>query len=358
MATTGTFRVWYATREQVMRAADIKAAAYQNSEIDRALDSASLAVDNLCHRGDATHSGFAPWTGTRLFDWPDSPNNSGSYRFWLNQHALLSQSAITSGGVDITANVYLEPSASGPPYSHLDINRSSSSVLGLGSTSGQRSLSVTGVWGYTLAERTSTAWTLNGTVNAAVTTMVFTFSPGVGRVLRIDSERVIVTEKTWVTSAQTGSLASSQAAVTLAVADGTQFNVGEQLLLDAERVLIVDISGNNLIVKRAIEGTVLAAHATATIFWLRSCTVDRGALGTTAASHTTGAAIGIWQPPALVNQLTIAYVQDQRAQENSSYARTIGNSDGETNYSGRGISDLEKRVRFAHGRNARTRAVA
>lgn len=358
MATSGTFRVWYATREEVMRAADIKAAAYQSAEIDRALDSASLAVDSLCHRGDATHSGFAPWTGVRLFDWPDSPNNSGSYRFWLNQHALLSATAVTSGAVAITANVLLEPASSGPPYSSLNVDRGSASVLGIGPGSGQRSLSITGVWGYTLAERTLTNWTLTTTVNASISTVVMAAPLGVGSVIRLDTERMVVTDRAWATSAQTGSLTSSQVAQTLAVADGTQFLAGEELLLDAERVLVQDISGNNLIVKRAVAGTVLAAHTTATIYWSRSFTVDRGALGTTAASHTAAAAVYVWQPPALVKQLTIAYALDQRLQETTAYARTAGQGDGEFAVGGRGIRDLEDRVRFAHGRNARIRAVA
>lgn len=339
-----------------MRAADIKAAAYLSDEVDRAVAAASLAVDKVCNRGDATRAAFAPWTGTRTFSWPNA-GQFNSFKFYLNELTLLSQSAITSAGDDVTSDVFLEPTSSGPPYSRIEINRDSSSFLDSGDASGQRSLVVTGVWGYCDTERANSAWTLTTGVTGTPTSVTIKAPLGVGDTIRIDSERMIVTDRTWVTSSQTGSLASSQGSQSLAVSDGTAFLAGEELLLDAERMLVRDVVGNTLIVQRAVGGSTLAAHTSATIYYSRTFTVERGAVGTTTASHSTSAAVYIHQPPALIEQLTIAYALDQRAQESSVYARTVGMGDSERNATGLGLKDLETRVVDAFGRKIRHRAV-
>ena len=69
-----------------------------------------------------------------------------------------------------------------------------------------------------------------------------------------------------------------------------------------------------------------------------------------AASASAGASLGIYRAPSLVEQLTIAYAQDRRAQESAGYARTIGQGEGERQVSARGIADLERRVMAAYGR--------
>ncbi len=349
-------RAVYATRGRVMRAADIKAAAYLASEIDAANESAAIAIDRLCHRGDGIRPGFAPWTGTITYDWPVL-NNDGAYRFYLNQNSLISASAVVSGGTTITADTILRPEY-GPPYSMLDVDQGTSSLLTHGSGAGQESLAVTGVWaGCPIEERSHGTWLLSGSPDADDTSLVLNAPVDVGSIIRIDSERMIVTDRAWASSAQTGSLASSFSAQTLAVSDGTAFLAGEELLIEAERVLIRDIAGNNLIVQRAVAGTALAAHAAATIYWSRTFTVQRGDLGTTAAAHTTGAPIYIYRPPALIEQLQVAYALDQRAQESSAYARTIGTGDAERQATGGGIKALEERVYFAFGRKLRHRGV-
>ena len=84
-------------------------------------------------------------------------------------------------------------------------------------------------------------------------------------------------------------------------------------------------------------------------------------LGTVAAAHTSGAAVALFDPPSLVEQLTVAYTLDQREQESSAYARTIGSASSRRNadqqLAGSGIPDLEKRVLAAYGRQLRHRAV-
>ena len=47
-------------------------------------------------------------------------------------------------------------------------------------------------------------------------------------------------------------------AETVPVTNGAAIAVGETILIDAERMLTVDIAGNNLIVKRGFDGSTLA----------------------------------------------------------------------------------------------------
>src|SRR3546814_19132909 len=82
---------------------------------------------------------------------------------------------------------------------------------------------------------------------------------------------------------------------TVDVTDGTLFFVGELILIDSERMRIVDITGNNLTVVRAYGGATLAAHSLgADVYVSRRLTVDRGALGTTAAPHLHEAPLHVW----------------------------------------------------------------
>lgn len=341
--------VFYTSREVVLDALDVKASAYSSGQVDRAIDSASRAVEALTRRI------FYPLTATRSYPFPGVQDES--WTLWLDGNDLASLTTFTSGGVTVPASdYYLEPNEYGPPYDRVEINRGSSSALTSGPFTPQRSLALTGVWCGCPLDETSEG-TLVGTITNSATSLVASRPVGVGRILRIDSERMIVTERTFVTSGQTGTLTANLNANTLTVADGTQFNPRESLLIDAERVLVVDIAGNNLIVKRAQQGSTLAAHSAATIFWARQLTVTRAALGTTAAAHTTAAPVVRHTVPGLVEELATAYALDRTLQESAGYARVIGSGDNQRNASGRGIANLEDRVRKAHGRMARWRAV-
>lgn len=344
---------WYTTREAVMASPDIRASAYASRRIDAAIEAGARSVDRLCHVAD---DGFAPTVATRSFPYPNS-QHATTGRLYLDKHRLTSLTSASSGGVTIaTANINLEPVNSGPPYSYIELNRATSSAFSAGSGTGQRSIVLAGVWSSAPPVET-TAGTLSGTINASVTTMGVNFAAGVGDILRIDSERVIVTEKTWIASGQTGTLTSAMNAQTLAVSDGTAFAVDEELLLDAERVVVRDIAGNNLIVQRAWSGSVLADHSGVAIYWPRTLTVQRAALGTTAASHTTGASAYRHVPPGPVSQLNMAYALDSFFQQGAGYARTVGSGDSERATSGRQIKTLEEQVYGNYGRMARFRSV-
>jgi hypothetical protein len=184
---------------------------------------------------------------------------------------------------------------------------------------------------------------------------------GVGSLLRIDGERVIVTGRANLDTGQTlggTGLTTQNSAVTVTVQSGAVFAAGEAILIDGERMLVEDIAGNTLVVKRAWDGSTIAAHSVgATIYAPRTLTVQRGALGTTASTHLTAATVYRWDPPGPVRQLCVAEAVTDLMQGRSGYARTAGAGESEREVAGRGINDLRSRVYTSHARKARTRAV-
>lgn len=75
---------------------------------------------------------------------------------------------------------------------------------------------------------------------------------------------------------------------TLTVTAGTDFAIGQTLLIESEQLLVTNISGNNLTVVRALNGTTGATHADATdVFILRwPLAVERATLITAARLWT------------------------------------------------------------------------
>lgn len=344
--------VWYVSREEVASAPDIKASAYMTRDIDRACESASRRVERLCRRE------FYPQTGTRYKDFPNT-QQAMSGRLWLDQDELISLTSMTAGGVTIpTANVNLEPVNDGPPYTYLELNRSSTSSLAAGSTS-QHALALTGVFGGAPIDEESSG-TLAANITASVTSLQLSSTVGVGSLIRIGTERMIVTGKAWVASGQTlgADLASSNSATAVSVATGTAFAAGDLLMIDSELISVVDVVGNVLLVKRAFGGAPLAAHTTgATISWQRVLTVTRGAVGTTAATHASTDAAVRWLAPAPVRDLALAFALDTLFQQGSGYARTVGSGENERVFSGRPIQALADEVVATYGRSLRARAV-
>lgn len=357
-ANTSPDGIWYATREDVMRALDAKPTTRNVAQIGRALESASRDVEDLCHRK------FFPVAATRYFDWP-SRQGGTPWVLRLDDQELISVSALTSGGTALTADEYnLEPVNSGPPYNRVEVNLGGNGSFGGGNTA-QRSIAVTGLFGYRNTEApagalvevldaSETGVDVDGAAAAAL---------GVGSVIRVDSERMLVTGRSMLDTGQNlgGAGLTAQAnSVTLVVSDGTAFAVDEVLLIESERMLITDIAGNNLTVVRAWDGTVLAAHAAGVdIYASRTLTVTRGSLGTTAAAHGSGTSVQRWAPPGLVRDLTIAEAENRFLQENAGYARTSKASSGSKSVSVETLSleSLRTRTYNACGRKARMRSV-
>lgn len=348
-------RPWYCTIEDIREALDIQETARADRKVRQKIAAACGSVDKLCNRV------FYPTSGTMYADWPSSMGGRRSWRvsFEDEGYDVISLSAIVSGGQSIsTSDVLLLPQ-DGPPYTSMELDLSSGAAFSVDGTS-QRSLALTGVSGYRLDEDDAGTITADVTTSSATTISVSDGSTiGVGSILRIDSERMIVTRRSWVSSGQTlqAALSASDSAVGVSVTSGAAFAVGELLLVDAERMRVVDIAGNTLVVQRAQDGSPLATHAGSTIYLSRSLTVERGALGTTAATHTSGATVELFVPPPLVTELSIAEATVGILQAGAGYARTIGSGENAREARGAGLADLRKRVRAAHGRKVRTYAV-
>ncbi|MEU6397874.1 hypothetical protein ABZ867_12940 [Streptomyces cinnamoneus] len=349
--------IWYATREDVMRAVDSKETARNAGQIDRSLEAASRSIEGLCHRI------FYPHVATKSFDWPNS-QHAAPWRLWLDANELISVSAVSSGGTTIsTADVLLEPNEYGPPYNRLELNLSTNASFGGGDTH-QRDITITGLYGYRNDETpvgisaealdaSETGLDVDGPTSATV---------GVGSLLRIDDERMTVTGRSMLDTGQNlgADLDAKASTVTVTVASAAGFAVDETILIDAERMLIVDIAANNLIVKRGWNGSVLAAHTTgADIYAPRTLTVTRAALGTTAAAHNTASAVYRWDPPSLIQTLAVAEVLNLLGLEQAGYAVALkaGEAGSERTRDVRGIAALRTQVYNSYGRMARLRGV-
>jgi hypothetical protein len=132
----------------------------------------------------------------------------------------------------------------------------------------------------------------------------------------------------------------------------------EVILVDGERMLVLDVAGNNLVVDRAWDGSVLTPHsAGATIYGAWKLTVGRGAVGSTAAAHSNGAAITRWVVPGLVENLCVAFSLDTVLQVDSGYARVVGSGRTLREEGGRGIKTIREDAYQRYGRKVRTRGV-
>lgn len=346
---------FYATREEIKAELDVRETARSNARIDRALADATDAVHGLCHRR------FYPEQDTRSWDWPNA-QTAPSWRLWLDDNEVISVTSLTSGGTAIgAADYFLEPNRTGPPYNRIEIDLDSNAAFGGGDTH-QRDITVSGLFGYRNDETTlgvtvealdtsETGVDVDGATSAAV---------GVGNLLRINAERVIVTGRSQLDTGQNlgANLGAANNDVGVSVADGTAYAADEVILIDSEKMRIDDIAGNTLTVTRAWDGSSLAAHtAGADIYAPRTLTVARAGLGTTAATHTTSATVYRWDPPGPVRQLSVAEAITDLLQGRAGYARTAGSAESEREMSGLAIKELRDRVYTSHGRHARLRGV-
>lgn len=352
--------VWLATREDVRLALDNREAAHNSAQIDRAIESASRDAERICARK------FAPVNAIRYFPRPEGDYSRG-YRLWLDENELISVTELRAGGVVLVAeeDYYLEPVNSGPPFRHIELNRQSSATF-VGGTSSQRQIKLTALYGYT--DDHDPAGTLNGSINASAVALNVSDSSlvGVGQILKIGTERLIVNGKTALDTTDNVGIALTDRKNdnTVAVTTGANFHAGEVILVDAERMLITSISANTLTVVRAEGGSVLAEHAlSADIYALRTLTVQRGALGSTAAAHTNADPVLKWVAPAGVRDYVIAAAIVQFEQEATAYGQRMGSemaerdSSGNENLSGRGLVDKRRTLRRSYARQLRKRAV-
>lgn len=359
-------RVCYCTREDVQRALDVKETARSFRQIDRAIEAAADALD-----GGATGSNrgagilkrrFYPEVETRYFDWPNS-QRARSWRLWLDQHELAAVTQLTAGGVVVPDTDYFLRPDDGPPYTHVEIDLDSNAAFASGDTH-QRAIAITGTWcGCDVS--TAAAGSLAEELDASETTVDVTDSSliGVGDLIQVDTERMLITSKSMldtgvdIHAGDSLTAAASDTSITLSTTTGAP-TVDEVILIDSERMLVVDVAGSTLTVKRAWDGSVLAAHAAgSSIYAPRTLTVVRGAYGTTAASHDAAAPVGRHLVPGLVRDYALGLALVQLLGEQAGYARTAGTGEAQREVTGRGLAQLRRDCITAWGRKARIRGV-
>lgn len=351
--------IWYTTIEAVRTALDVAETARSDARIAACIESASRSIDGHEPGGGLLHRRFYPERRTQTFDWPDG-SYSRSWRLWLGAHELVSaESIIVAGRTLDPAEYFLRPD-DGPPFNRIEINLADDAAFASTSTH-QRAISVTGVYAGCETVEAQAATLAVGIDAAALTVDVSDSSAiGTGSVLRVDNERMIVTRRGMLDTGRdlAGDLTASAADTLVPVGPGAAVTPDEVILIDAERMRVVDVAGNSLVVKRAWDGSVLAAHTVgASVFALRRLTVTRGALGTTADTHAAGATVQLLVYPGLVSELATAEALTMLLQGQSGYARTVGSGDNERESFARGLRDLRDRAYAAHGRQARTGAV-
>lgn len=344
--------IWYCTVEDVMGALDVKDTARAVPGISRAIESGARMIDGAMARA------FWPELDTRYFDWPNA-QTAPAWRLWLDDNELISATAVTAGGITLDTSTYqLEPNASGPPFNRLELRQDSTAALG-GGTTAQRAVGITGTYGY--RDDSMSAGTSVGALTDSATAVVCTNSAdiGIGSLIKINNERMVVTAKGWRTTSQTlqTPVDAQMRTVAIAVSDGTAFVAGELILLDSERMRIVDIAGNTLTVQRAADGSVLATHTGSTVYVPRSLTVLRAAAGTTATTHADAAAVTVWLPPGGIRSLNIAEATWLRQGDSAGWSGSTGSGESARSLRSDQLVALRKAAYVQYARKLRHRAV-
>ena len=367
-------------RDDVKRALDIEGiTATSNSRIDRALCTVADTIEGQMHRV------FYPTDKSRFFSWPNY-QYAYPWTLWFEQWDLVCATAIESprGTAIPLWQVFLEPVERKPgfPFESMELDRSTNVGWGMGPTP-QHSIYVTGTWGF--GADTDPAGTLTagiGTSDATISVSDSSLS-GVGDVLILDpgtaaapfplfpgtagavgaptGERVLVTGRSAVATGLTQSGAGCSSAgsddSSLATTGSGTLNAGEVIILDQERMLVQEVIGGIATVKRAWDGTYLAAHSGAAVNAYRQLSVLRGQLGTAAASHSTSAVVARHRVPSLIRDLSIAECLNQVLQEGSGYARTVGSGETAMAAPGAGLAEKWDEARATYGRKARKMAI-
>ncbi|HUV73865.1 MAG TPA: hypothetical protein VMW79_06125 [Anaerolineae bacterium] len=349
--------LWYCTREAVKAAAGLNGSD-EHASIDRLLESASREIERVLNRW------FYPLTAIRYYPYPNTQSPT-IYRYWLDAD-LLASTLVVSGGVTIVAADYFEePANYGPPYNRIEIDLSAAAAFRPGDT-WQRAIEVTGRWGFCETSAAAGALAVADEYLPAApnTTIAVTDSSliGVGDLILIGTERMIVTAKALLDTTtdvdMVGDITADEAVVAITVDLGTKVKVNEVITIDAERMLVEGIAGNILTVRRAYDGSVLASHLdNASVYVPRTLTVERAAVGTTAAEHLIAALISKNVPPGLISELALAETIYAMAQEKGHMTLAVGQGEAVREVSGKGIADVRKRAEDAYKRNRASRAV-
>jgi len=352
------FRACYCTRIDVMTASDIKLTVDNIRHIDSALAAAAEEAERLTKRR------FFNEIRTNKWDWPNY-QRAAPWKIWFDAAELADVTAlvpvVTSGGTVIPNSAILwGPWNYAPPFTFLELDRSQSYGFGVGSTP-QQDVHILGNFGYWTKARPGGQLAAAVTSTTATTVTVSDSSAsGVGDVITVDGESMLVSDNAMADTGQAQQGAGCSTAATndniLAVSSGAAVIAGEILQLDAEWMLAESVTGNNVTVKRGYLGTVLAPHASAEVFAPRALKVIRAFGGTTAATHLINAAVSVALVPGEVRDYAIAECQNYVYQKAGAYARTLGEA-GASVVPGGSLPDLRARVYERYGRKARQRVI-
>jgi len=339
----------YCARESVQRALNIADTPRLNQRVDDAVMAGARTLERELHRK------FYPETKTVLFDQPDGDN------LWLYENELAAApTQVLSGGDAMTsgADFFARPK-SGPPYGWLEASYAGD-VFWQSVDTPQAAISITGEYNYPVNKTAVTTLGASITNSAATLTLADSSQVGIGSLILVDTERLLVSDKAFASTTVTLSadLASSKSAGTFIVSNGALLNQGELILIDGERMFIETIAGNSVTVDRAVNASTLAAHTTGTtIYAPRTATVLRAVTGTTAASHNSAAVIYALRAPSLIREYNLALAINNVSQALGAYARTLGAGDTQRDNSGAGVAAIAAQAYAAYGRKARGRAV-
>lgn len=376
----------YCSREDAQRAVSFQDGLTSQvaGAVDRAIQSAARNIEGHLHRL------FYPQDATRMFSWPNYQYEF-PWRLSLGRNDLLQVTSLQTGyggssAVTIALDQFFmcpQDRKPGFPFRWIELDRSTSAAWGGGTQTPQRSIQVTGTWGFTADADSVTTLSAAATDTATTVTVADGSQTGVGDLLILgyavgtpafpsdsldhagafgayEGERVIVSDKASTTTSLTVSSgcttdASSDNQLT---ASGSGLNLGEVILIDAEQMLVLAVSGDVATVQRAWNGTVLGTHSVnATIYAFRSLTVLRGQLGTTAVAQSSGQTVYKHRVPSLIRDLAIAESVNRVLQETSGYARTVGGPDIAKPAPGMALEALWAEAETAYGRKARIGAI-
>jgi len=346
--------IWYTSLEAVKTALDVELTARNNAQVRRAIESASRSIDGARVGQGQLARRFYPETLTRYFDAPTG-RNGGS--LLLGEYELSSVTSIVSGGVTLAPGDYtLQPANDGPPYDRIDLNPAAYTQWPRGSTAVRAVAIASDEWNFPVeAEQIGTLSAQLGASSSSTAAVTWTTADiGTGNILRIDDERMVIRDRTWVDSGQNlggAGLAASMSAVSVPVTTGSAYAVDEVIQIEAERMLVTSIAGNTLTVVRAWDGSVLAAHAAGVdVYALTGVELDRGLLGTTAAVHENGAVIYRLVIPGLVDALCRAEAANTLQQEYAAYGRSIRSGESQSFVGTGGLEQIRTDAFAGYGR--------
>lgn len=266
---------------------------------------------------------------------------------------------VTTGGNSIPDSaIFFGPWNYAPPYTYMELDRSQSFSYGTGSTP-QQDVHVTALRGYWNQVKPAGALSAALSDTTGTTASVTdSCSTGVGDVIIVGTESMLVRDMTWADSGLTlvSGGTTDEASDNVLTLSGPGILAGEVIQLDAEWMLAVSTAGSTVTVERAWNGSVIAVHSTPAVYAQRQLTVARGFGGSTAATHLSNATVTAQLIPPDARELAIAEALNLVYQKADAYARVLGGGPQST-VPGGSLPDLRDRVYNSLGRRARQRVV-